>query len=238
LAEGLARAGFEAVSLANNHTYDFGLEGLEDTLAALEAAGVAGYGAGMTEAETRAPAVLEAGGWRVALLSYGAVGQVRCAEGETPGVARADEAGVAEDVRRAREQADFVAVSFHWGVEYSHRGTERQRSLARAAVEAGADAVVGHHPHVLQAWARAGDAVVPYSLGNFVFDLDTEDLAVLGPGPFQSAVALVTLAPAAPPAVEFRPVFIDAVENSPRPAAEREAEAILGLLQEEQPAGR
>ncbi|MEX2228850.1 MAG: CapA family protein [Dehalococcoidia bacterium] len=230
LAATLTSAGFDAVTLANNHAYDFGNDGLMDTLAAVRATGTAAFGAGADEAAARAPAIVEARGVRIALLGYNDIGEVRMAQGADPGVARADEALIARDGAAAAAAADFVVVFMHWGVEYSREPTERQRALARVAVAAGASAVIGSHPHVLQPWVRVDDAVVLYSLGNFVFDLDPDDWATLGPEPFETAVALITLRRHGAPAVEWRPALIDPVENRPRPPTAAEAPAILARL--------
>ncbi|MDA0365025.1 MAG: CapA family protein, partial [Chloroflexi bacterium] len=230
LASTLRVAGFDAVTLANNHMYDFGEEGLADTLAASRAERVAAFGAGLDEPSARAPAIVQARGLRIALLGYNDISEVRLADGAGPGVARADELLIAHDVAAAANAAHFVVVFVHWGIEYSHEPTERQRALARAAVEAGAGAVIGSHPHVLQPWERMHEAAVLYSLGNFVFDLDPGDLVTLGAGPFQSVVALITLRRDGPPTVEWRPVTIDQFENRPRPATEAEASEIFTLL--------
>ena len=117
-------------------------------------------------------------------------------------------------------------VTLHTGVEYTDDPSVHQRELAAAAVKAGANLVIGHHPHVLQPWERLGDALILYSLGNFVFDLDADDLATLGPGPFLTAVVLIELSPDAPPRLEIRPAFIDPIENRPRPATAEEAAAV------------
>ena len=127
-------------------------------------------------------------------------------------------------------------VTLHVGTEYTHVVTARQQELARAAIEAGAALVVGHHPHVLQPIEeyRASDGrrgLIPYSLGNFVFDLDADDLANLGDGPFQSVVAHVTFEVGEQPVLDLHPARIDVIENRPRPATPPEAEAILRLLQ-------
>ncbi len=232
LARGLAEAGFDAVNLANNHAYDFGRLGLADTLDALDRAGVRSFGAGLTEAEARAPLLLRANGLTVALLGFDTIPEVRFAEGETPGVALATPEAVTAGVEAAAARADFVVVSLHFGAEYTREPTERQRELARAAIDAGASLVIGHHPHVLQPWERYGGGVVFYSLGNFVFDLDADDLETLGPGPFETVVVLITLTPGEPPEVELRPAYIDVAENRPRPATPAEAAAVLEALRE------
>jgi len=224
---------FWAVSLSNNHATDYGLTGLERTLETLDEHGIAWFGAGRTEAEARAGIVGRLpGAPTIAYLGYDDIGEVIWASGETGGVARASAPAIAEDVARVRAagDVDFVVVTLHAGTEYTHRVTARQRELAYAAVDAGADLVVGTHPHVLQHVERYEDGLILYSLGNFVFDLDEDDLVTLGEGPFQSVVALVTFEAGQPLALELRPARIDVYENRPRPATAEEAEAILALL--------
>ncbi len=236
LAGGLSP--FWAVSLSNNHATDYGLAGLERTLETLDAHRIGWFGAGRTEAEARAGVVGKAPGTpTIAYLGYDDIGEVIWAEGEKGGVARASVEAVQEDVRRMRERpdVDFVVVTLHAGTEYTHQVTARQRELAHAAIGAGADLVVGTHPHVLQEVEEYGGGLILHSLGNFVFDLDAEDLEVLGEGPFQSVVALVTFETGKPPALELRPARIDVDENRPRPATSEEADPILALLGYEPP---
>ena len=232
LAETLTAAGFDAVSLANNHALDFGTEGLLDTLDALDALGVAHFGAGLDRGEAEAPLILQADGAFVALLGFSGVASSVFAEGNQPGVARAKLEAVASSVASIAPAVDFVIVVFHFGTEYDAVPTEQQRALAAAAADAGASLVIGHHAHTLQPWERRGNALILYGLGNFVFDLDRDDLATLGEGPFATAVAVVELSSAAPPSVRFRPVYIDPDENRPRPATAAERERILQALSE------
>jgi poly-gamma-glutamate synthesis protein (capsule biosynthesis protein) len=226
LARGLAEAGIDVVSLGNNHTADFGREGIEDTLAALDAVGIRYAGAGLNEAAARRPALVEAEGLRIAFLSYTDVLENTFAGPQAPGVALATPEGIAEDVRAARAQADVVVVLLHSGMEYTDAPGPVQQRLARAAVDAGALLVLGHHSHTLQGWEWYGGGVIVYSLGNFVFDLDWEDLANLGPRAFQTVVLSITLGPDEVFDVRAEPVFIDPAENRPRPATQEEAAAI------------
>ncbi len=230
LAGALVAAGFDAVSVGNNHAFDFGSVGLFDTLTTLEGAGVPWFGGGADEASARAPLVLDAGGQRVALLGYSGVDESGFASEAAPGVARASIEAIDADVTEAARSADYVIVVMHAGIEYTREPSAWQQSLAHAAIEAGADVVIGHHPHVLQPWERYGDGLILYSLGNFVFDLDTDDLATLGAGPFETVVAAITLAPDAQPEVEFRPAYIDPLENRPRPPTAEEARGVLDAL--------
>jgi poly-gamma-glutamate synthesis protein (capsule biosynthesis protein) len=170
VVRGLAAAGFDVVSLANNHSLDYGPEGLADTMQALDAAGIAYAGAGPDLAQARRPALLEAAGRRVAFLAYSmTLPETFYALDEKAGTAYGLEEHVREDVTRAREQADIVLVSFHWGQEGTTRLRKYQVELGHAAIESGAAAVIGHHPHVLQAAERYRDGVILYSLGNFAF---------------------------------------------------------------------
>lgn len=232
LAAGLTAAGFDLVTLGNNHAYDFGSVGLDDTLAALQRAGVPTVGAGANEAAARAPYFIDVRGRRIAVLSYSGVDESGFASAGGPGVARATVESIREDVRGAAPQADYTLVFMHAGIEYTREPSALQGAIAHAAIDAGADVVVGSHPHVLQGWERYGDGLILYSLGNFVFDLDTDDLASFGSPPFETAVAVLTLASGRPPAVEFRPAFIDPIEDRPRAATPEEASRVLAALSE------
>jgi poly-gamma-glutamate synthesis protein (capsule biosynthesis protein) len=170
VSSALAAAGFDVVSLANNHSLDYGAEGLADTMQALAAAGIAYAGAGADLVQARRPAVLQAAGRRVAFLAYSmTLPESFYAQDDKPGTAYGLEEHVREDVVRAREQADIVVVSFHWGQEGTTRLRKYQVELGHAAIESGAAAVIGHHPHVLQGVERYRDGVILYSLGNFAF---------------------------------------------------------------------
>ncbi|MCA9850827.1 MAG: CapA family protein [Dehalococcoidia bacterium] len=239
LAPGLLDVPVWGVSLSNNHATDYGVGGLERTIETLDRNGIAHFGAGRTEAEARGGVIAARDGApTIAFLGYSDIGETVFASGEEGGVSRANVDAITSDVRamRARPDVDRVVVTLHMGTEYTHVVTPRQQELARAAIEAGADLVVAHHPHVLQPVEeyRASDGrrgLILYSLGNFVFDLDADDLATLGEGPFQSVVAVVTFEPGQYPILELRPARIDVVENRPRPATPEEADAILELLQ-------
>lgn len=171
VGDSLSRAGIGAVSLANNHALDARSEGLAATLAELEGRGIVAVGAGDTLAEARSARILSINGVRVALLAYNDVPQASgLRAGSGPVVAELEPASMEAEVRRARERADVVVVVFHWGEEYNASPTPRQREMARRAREAGAQVVVGSHPHVVQPLDLQADGVVAYSLGNFVFD--------------------------------------------------------------------
>ncbi len=176
-ARGIAEAGFDAVSLANNHALDYGIDALADTIALLGAEGVAAVGAGNDLAEALTPAMLVHEGVRVAVLGFADVPSeagydMRAWEAgpSSPGIAWADPSTVTAAVAEAASATDIVVVMLHFGAEYATEPNEAQRLVARAAIDAGARLVVGHHPHVLQEVEEYGGGLIAYSMGNFVFD--------------------------------------------------------------------
>jgi poly-gamma-glutamate capsule biosynthesis protein CapA/YwtB (metallophosphatase superfamily) len=169
--KGLADTNFRVVSLANNHALDQGRRGLRTTIDQLRARGIAGVGAGEDLNDAWRPQVVEANGIRIAFIaaSYASVND----NGRTRNyhVARTDDqARLAAAVSSARASADFVVVSMHAGVEYTRRPNTEQVTFAHAAVDAGADLVVGAHPHWVQPSEIYRDTPIYYSLGNFIFD--------------------------------------------------------------------
>jgi poly-gamma-glutamate synthesis protein (capsule biosynthesis protein) len=163
-------AGFDVLNLANNHVGDYGRGALLDTARYVRRFGMVGVGAGRDLAAARRPRVVERLGLRIAFVGFSDILPASFAAGPgRPGTVFATHARISEDVRRARRDADVVVATFHWGVERARRPDGRQRAFARTALLAGADAVIGAHPHVLQPIERRGRTVVAYSLGNFVF---------------------------------------------------------------------
>jgi len=210
---------------------DYGNVGLEDTLTALDDAGVPYSGAGADATEARKPALLEVNGLRIAFLSYNGVGEATFAGASSPGVARADVVWVRQDVASALTLADIVIVSLHDGTEYQDAPTATQRAFAQAAIDAGAALVLGSHAHVFQGWQSYGDGVIVWGLGNFVFDLDFDDLATLGPRPFQTAIMRFELTKDGVQSVEAVPVYIDPAENRPVIATGEQKAAIEDRIQ-------
>ena len=163
---------FDAVGLANNHSGDFGHEAFAQMLSLLKQSKIGVYGGGMNLAEAHAPWIIERKGVRVAILGYNEF-QPRSFEADTdrPGVAWSEDSQVLRDIRAARtvHKADVVIPVMHWGWE-DPIANDRQRQLARLMIDAGADAVIGGHPHQLQDTERYKGKPIFYSLGNFVFD--------------------------------------------------------------------
>jgi len=170
VAPALRGAGFNIVTLANNHSMDFGWPALDETRRHLRDAGIAWVGAGANLDEARAVQLLNVKGKRIAFLGYSLTQPVeffagRARPGTAPGYANL----VTADVANARRQADYVIVSFHWGREATGMPQTYQRDTAHKAIEAGADVIIGHHPHVLQGVERYKRGIIFYSLGNFAF---------------------------------------------------------------------
>jgi poly-gamma-glutamate synthesis protein (capsule biosynthesis protein) len=174
---GLREAGFDVISLANNHTADAGLAALAEMATRLGQLGVAVTGLHYPPSGQR-PTILRAKGVRVGFLAYSwSVGDFLPRDGQ-PFIARARRDDIVGDIGRARSEVDYLVVSLHMGTELARRSAEGQQQKARAAIDAGADLVVGHHPHVPQEVERYGRGFIAYSLGDFVFD--HPDLSVDG----------------------------------------------------------
>lgn len=166
----LKQAGFDVVTLANNHTLDYGTVGLTHTIEALDKYGIAHVGAGDDLAHARRAHILERKGKRIAVLGYSLTfPEEFWADINKPGTAFGHRKHIMADIAAAREQADIVVVNFHWGQESKTELRPYQIGLGRDAINAGAQLVVGHHPHILQAVERYKDGVILYSLGNFAF---------------------------------------------------------------------
>jgi len=168
----LRKAGVGLVSLANNHAMDFGPDGLLGTMEALRQAGVSFVGAGPNRDEACAPVFLDIAQRRVAFLARSAVivSAPTYATENIPGVAFLDADQTVDAICACRSRADFVVLMVHWGIEEYSYPSLAQRVLAKQLIEAGADLILGHHPHVLQGVEQIGAGIVVYRLGNFVFN--------------------------------------------------------------------
>lgn len=224
--ETLTLAGLDGVTVANNHILDYDAPSLLETLDYLNAAGIGYTGGGRDLAEARTPLVLEAQGIKVAFLGYSQFADLFfdwdyprsfAATEERPGVAGIDDAWLAEDIPAAREQADLVVVTFHWGEEFQNYPTPEQERLAHLCVDLGADLVLGYHPHAIQGFELYKDGVIAYSLGNFIMDNQNSDLAR------ESMLLDFWVSPAGIQQVLVHPVWIAAEQPSmlTGPEAER-----------------
>lgn len=163
----------DVVSVANNHSGDFGRTAFAEMLQRLDAAGLPHIGGGRDLASAHAPHLIVRDGLKIALLGYDEFFPRHFEAGhDHPGVAWSEDEQVVDDIRRARSVhgADIVIPFMHWGQEHEPVANARQRQLARLMIDAGADAVVGTHPHVVQDTETYRGKPIVYSLGNFVFD--------------------------------------------------------------------
>ncbi|MCG2577062.1 CapA family protein [Dechloromonas sp. XY25] len=169
---------FDAVSLANNHSGDYGQAAFVETTQHLDAAGIARFGGGGNLAEAHHPLWIAQKGLKIAILGYNEYKPRRFEAGpQTPGIAWSEDEQVITDIRAAKGAgADHVIPFMHWGWETSTQPDDRQRSFARRMIDEGASAVIGSHPHVTQGADIYHGKPIVYSLGNFVFDgFDYED---------------------------------------------------------------
>ena len=171
LIEGLANAGIDWVSLANNHIGDAGRSGIVQTIANLNKYGIKSGGAGKDARAARRPTILEAGGIKVGIIGYDTIAPGYRAGADRPGSASMSAAIVEQDVKKARDAGAQVVIVFpHWGTEYDATPFKGQQALARAAIDAGADMVIGNHAHWAGAMEIHDGKPIWYALGNFVFD--------------------------------------------------------------------
>lgn len=199
LAPALAGAGFNVMSFAGNHCMDWGGAAFDDTLTHMHDANVALCGAGSTLAAARAPAIMTSRGVRLAVLAYSSILPAGyAAEHDRPGCApmraythyeqiepdqpgtparihtiphAGDLAHLVEDVKAARARADVVALSIHWGIHMIPGAiADYQKAVAYAAIDAGADIILGHHPHILKAVEFYRGKAIFYSMGNFAIE--------------------------------------------------------------------
>ncbi|MEE9385122.1 MAG: CapA family protein [Nannocystaceae bacterium] len=226
---GIKRAGFDLVSTANNHLIDCGKPGIVETLEHLRRAGLPQFGAGRDLAEAARPYVAVVAGVKVAFLAYtspetwipdGAAARVEgsfrrrqkrmrkrmMATPSRPGTVVVDAEIVDRAVRSADKIADLVVVYPHWGIRYEQPVYEFQTEVAHAAIDAGADLVVGHHIHTWQPIERYKDRMIIYGLGNFAFDSRNRRAR-------EGLVARVILADARFDRVELHPLFTRNVDT-------------------------
>lgn len=182
----LKATGVDGVAIANNHILDYDTENFLETLEILEQAGIGYVGGGRNIAEARKPLILEAKGVKVAFLAYSQFADLFFdwnyprsfnATEKIPGVARIQDDWLAEDIKAARNQADIVAIAFHWGDEFQNYPNPEQKRLAHLSIDLGADLVLGYHPHAIQGFELYKGKFIAYSTGNFIMDRQDTDLA-------------------------------------------------------------
>jgi len=166
------------LSMSNNHVYDFGFEALCETKVLLEKNGMSSYGAGSDEFESRRPLVIESNGVRVGFIGYTIIRIDEAGNVQLATTDRIDPENAAHrdyrrdietDIRALGSKVDLVVVSLHWGFEYYQYPSPQQIDLAHAIIEAGANILIGHHPHCVQGMEEYKGGIICYSLGNFFF---------------------------------------------------------------------
>jgi poly-gamma-glutamate synthesis protein (capsule biosynthesis protein) len=174
-------AGFDVLNLANNHVGDYGTQALLDTVRLTRRFGMRAVGAGGSLASAAKPRVVERLGLRIAFVGFSNILPASFfASPTSAGTQPATPELIAAGVRTAKRKADVVIATFHWGVERATTEDGRQRAMAATALAAGADAVIGAHPHVLQPIRTESRRLVAYSLGNFVFGAASPGTASTG----------------------------------------------------------
>jgi poly-gamma-glutamate synthesis protein (capsule biosynthesis protein) len=210
-----AEAGIDVVSLANNHTLDYGQVGLADTLDWSASAGVPAVGAGRNAKEAYAPWITTVHGVKIAFLGISQIAELSsswAAQDNRPGLAYAFNAERSvKAVQAAKASADVVVVFMHWGVEYNDCPTGAMKTFAKRMADAGASLIVGAHAHNLLGDGWLGNTFVQYGLGNFLWwynDAGSNDTGVLR----------VTLTGSKITKTEFLPAYIDRTTGQPIPS--------------------
>ncbi len=178
----LTEMGIDTVTLANNHALDYGTEALTDTFEALDAAGISYVGAGAEQERAMEPCIIEAGQRSYGFLAASRVIPVTDwnVENQQPGMlCTYDSKLLCKAIKETKKSCDFLTVYVHWGVEKSEIPEEYQKQLARDYIDAGADLVIGAHPHVLQGIEYYNGKPIAYSLGNFIFNQEIPSTALL-----------------------------------------------------------
>jgi poly-gamma-glutamate synthesis protein (capsule biosynthesis protein) len=173
LEKELKASNFSIVSLANNHTLNFGRSALTETFQYLNEVGIKYVGAGINLEQAYSPTIIKINNFSFAFLAFNDIDFTPESYGATeelPGIAFMNEERMVQAVKQAKNQADFVIVSMHSGYEYHNEPNEKQKRFARLAIKSGAEMVIGHHPHVVQSIEKYNDKYIFYSLGNFIFD--------------------------------------------------------------------
>jgi poly-gamma-glutamate synthesis protein (capsule biosynthesis protein) len=167
----LKSAGFDILSVANNHAGDWGRTAFADTLSRLKENEILYTGGGNTKDEAEKPVIIEKYGIKIGYLGFSDVGPAYLkADQEKAGVLLANDPRINEIINTASKQVDYLIVTFHFGDEYKDKHNQRQEYLAHLAIDNGAKIVIGHHPHTIEDTEIYKNGFIAYSLGNFIFD--------------------------------------------------------------------
>lgn len=227
-AEALKEAGYDVLSIANNHILDYDSPALIDTLNVLREQGIEPVGAGEDLEEAVQPVIKDVNQQKIAFIAATEMADIFWnyqyprtfeAKPDQPGVQKFDADQLVKTVSSLRDQVDVIVVSLHWGTEYSDYPEAYQKETAHRLVDAGANLIIGHHPHCLQGVEIYNGAFIAYSLGNFVFDKQRRSKCQ------ETVVVKTFFRENELQKVELHPVMINA--EQPRPAEKYDAERIL-----------
>ncbi len=186
---GIKYSGIDIVSLANNHISDYGSKSLSETIDLLNLLDIKFIGAGKNIEEARTPLIINKKGYKLAFLGYAeAIWSTDEATEKKGGSVHFELDTVLEDIRntKAEHNPDFIFISIHWGIEHKNKPRDSDRDKAHSIIDAGADVILGHHPHVLQSIETYNEGIIFYSLGNFIFDMKSKKT-------YKSIIAELTL---------------------------------------------
>jgi len=227
----LTQSGFDLMTIANNHAVDYDSPALLETIRVLKGQGIVVIGGGEDIQRAKKPAIMETNGVKIACLGYTEMADIfwdpsyprrmRATE-SVPGVAPLEKESILSDIAAVRDEADVVVVTLHWGVEYQEQPETYQREMAKAFIDAGADVIIGHHPHCIQGVETYKNGIIFYSLGNFIFDQDWSLQTRQGLALEMTVSALGWQNAALVPIISS--------EGQPKPAEGADAQAILNLL--------
>jgi poly-gamma-glutamate synthesis protein (capsule biosynthesis protein) len=175
VAKALNESNINIVNLANNHIFDYGKIAFEDTLKNLEKNKIKYFG------NSYEPLIIEKEGVKIGFLGFSDFLKHLEVKENKIGIAVVND-NLSDIIRKAKEKVDILIVSFHWGEEYKKIANERQRKIAKIAIDSGADLVIGHHPHIIQDIEKYKDKFIFYSLGNFIFDQNFSKETMIGGG--------------------------------------------------------
>ena len=206
--EGLIYAGFDLVTLANNHIWDYGQQAFLDTMKHLTDSGISFVGAGNNFEQAHAGITKTVKNTRITFLSYtDLLSKQFSATATKAGINFLDLEQMTKDIQAAKARSDIVVVNIHKGDEYHTNHNADQEKFYKAAIDAGADLIVGHHPHVVQELEQYKQSWIAYSIGNFIFDQYFSEETM------QGAILRVTLVNKKIKTVELVPINISPISQ-------------------------
>jgi poly-gamma-glutamate capsule biosynthesis protein CapA/YwtB (metallophosphatase superfamily) len=226
--QGIKNAGFDVLTLANNHIADWGCEGLSNTLAILDSNRLIHCGAGVNVHRACEPVLLEKSAVKIAFIGFSLTfPEEFWASDSVCGTCFATESRIHEVITKAKAQARLVVVCFHWGAEKSTIPKDYQKQFGHLAVDSGADLVIGHHPHVLQGLELYKNRLIAYSLGNFVFGSNSQTSR-------DSAILVATVGSAGIIQAVIHPISVynDQVHFRPEIMTGSEKDRVISVLNE------